>query len=245
MSYKNGFTLAEVLVTMASLGILAAIILPTADKLKPNHEMLMFKKAYYTTARIVQDLINDPNSYPDTDNPLTSGFSNTSHVVSYHGNTYGGTGTDGTQKFCKLFASRLNVVGDIDCSKDGYESELIEDPSPDLFWLNYESKKFNNSFTTSDGIVWGLPSNGFQQSTQSIVVDVNGAKGENCYDNQVEYDINDNKTKAVQTLDCKTPDRFIIKVNREGKVWVDGEIEKAYLKSKSNTKKYKSFNTKT
>ncbi len=240
MNNKYGFTLSEVLVTMAALGLIVAVLIPTADKLKPNHELLMFKKAYYTASRVVQDLINDPVSYPGTDNPLTSGFSNTSYKVHYRGQDYGGEGDEGKQKFCKLFASRLNIVGDIDCSKDGYEEEL---KYTSYKGFNYNSQKFQPSFTTSDGIQWGVPANGFDEEIQNIVVDVNGDKGENCYDNQVEYDLT-NSDKLIKTFDCKTPDRFIIKVNREGKVWVDGAIEKAYLKSKSNTKKYKSFNTK-
>lgn len=240
MNNKYGFTLSEVLVTMAALGLIAVVLIPTADKLKPNHELLMFKKAYYTASRVVQDLINDPNSYPGTNDPDTSGFSNTSYVVTYHNEPYGGEGDEGKQKFCKLFASRLNIVGDIDCSKDGYEEEL---KFTKYNGFSYNSQKFNPSFTTSDGIQWGVPANDFSDEIQSIVVDVNGEKGENCYDNQKEYDLNDDKNLKA-TFDCKTPDRFIIKVNREGKVWVDGAIEKAYLKSKSNTKKYKSFNTK-
>ena len=95
MNNKYGFTLSEVLVTMAALGLIAVVLIPTADKLKPNHELLMFKKAYYTASRVVQDLINDPYSYPGTNDPDTSGFSNTSHVVTYHNEPYGGEGDEG------------------------------------------------------------------------------------------------------------------------------------------------------
>ena len=100
MNNKNGFTIAETLVALAIIGVLAGIMLPVLNNSRPNQEMVLLKKAYYLTGQAVSELINDDTLYPETDNNL--GFANT-EPVEYRGQTY-----RGNTKFCGLLAAKMN-----------------------------------------------------------------------------------------------------------------------------------------
>ncbi len=209
MFKKKGFTTAEVLITLGIAGVLAMMVLPMTNKLKPNREMMMFKKAYHETNRIVDELVNDDDLYPD-DNSSDSGFSNTSEAE-YKGKTF-----SGDSKFCSLFASKLGAKSP-QCDEAGFEPQKA-------------GLKFSPNFASPDGMLWGLPAGNGNNSgklntdySYYIAVDVNGDKGENCFEGS----------------SCSKPDRFVIYINRWGKTWVEGDVEKLYLNTTGSTKSYK------
>lgn len=154
---KKGFTLAESLVTMAVIGVIAAILLPMLTRVTPNEEMIMLKKAYYLTGRIVTELINDDILYPETGNNATDGFANGT-TVPYHNENHGDA-----SKFCTLFAARLNVRTDrgVNCANVGQGAV---------------------NFTSQDGIRWSMPATAAfaNGGWANIIVDVNGVKRPNC-----------------------------------------------------------------
>ena len=146
---RYGFTVAEVLVTMAVLGVLATILVPTLRSTRPNEEMVMLKKVYYLAGRTVNELINDDQFYTEDE-----GFADTSRV-DYHGQH-----PEGASKFCELFAARMNLRGASDCTA----ARSVAD---------------GGNFTTADGIVWSLPIttfNGADDARYDILVDVNGLR---------------------------------------------------------------------
>lgn len=96
---KKGFSLAEVLVAFAIVGFIAGISIPIVNSVRPNEEMIRFKKAYYKLNQVVSDLINDDELYPSGDEPAT--FANT-EAVPFRGETYGGA-----TKFRKLVAVKM------------------------------------------------------------------------------------------------------------------------------------------
>ncbi len=61
---NKAFTLAEVLISIALVGIISAIVSPIIANLAPNKERVMFKKAYYSLASIVNLLVTDDLLYP-------------------------------------------------------------------------------------------------------------------------------------------------------------------------------------
>lgn len=140
---KKGFSLTEVMVTLVVIGVVAAIITPVIQSLIPNKRKIMFKKAYYLTERIVGELIDDDGLYPE--DATLVGLQNTTAVIA-NGVAY----SVPTTKFCQLFASKLNVVGTVDCAAGGFE------------------------FQSNDGIAWHLPVTPFPNglSSQTITVDV-------------------------------------------------------------------------
>ena len=155
MKSKQGFTMAETLITMAIIGVVAMLALPIIDKARPNEEMIMFKKAFATTTRIVSELINDETLYPEDDeNPNHDGFANEDRV------TYKGRVRAGNTKFCDLFLDKLNV------------SERNA-----LGCVNGEWNGVSN-----DGMAWAIDSDELANNRmREVCVDVNGLnKGNNC-----------------------------------------------------------------
>jgi len=149
----DAFTLSEALITLAILGALFVILVPLIKGARPDEQDAMKKKATFVVERIVSELAADEHLYPRTDDGY-NGLANTSAVV-FNGKTYGGIGDEGPRKFCKLFASRLNL-------KPGTEVQCppTEPNKP--------------SATTMEGMEWYLPITNFQSGSATIKVDING-----------------------------------------------------------------------
>lgn len=207
----KGFTLAELLLCLAIISVIVTLTFPMVSKVRPNKHKALFKKSYYLTERIVHDLINDPDFYPEKSGVI--GFEDTSEVK------FNGEAISGPSKFCKLFAKNLNFVG--------------ESSSPNCT----DSASFSNpSFTTTDGVVWVMPypQLGFNDSAVQgdlgfgeeihimpvvIKIDVNGAAPPNCF-----YDFYDIPFHNPSHT-CKDPDRFEIYVYEDGTVRPDQYVE--------------------
>ncbi len=206
---RQAFTLAEVMITLAVLGVLASIILPAVSHVRPNKSKAMFKKAYYVAERMVYELVNDQDLYPS--NGVFAGFDNTSEVT-YLGHAYGGsTDASAKSKFCNLFARKSNTASDeINCDADHAVP-------------TGQGTFKTASLITSDGIHWYLPYSKFP-SFQSIYVDVNGSKEPNC------------RCATSPCADCPAPDIFEIQVEPDGKMHfaagaANSPVEKAYMES--------------
>lgn len=221
---RKAFTLAELMVCLLLVSVLATILLPAIIQNKPNKSKVMFRKSYYIIERVVSELINDEDLYPNDKENNTMGFANVAEVV-YAGNHY-----SGTTKFCNLFYEKLNTTtSSPNCSTSR------ETPSA------VPVENAEGTFITNDGVIWYLPAskifassnfesteeveNGDGTTTpaspagrieQELSVDINGINKPNCY-----FDENT----------CKDPDRFKVFVRFDGKVRVDGEKEREYLMS--------------
>lgn len=156
---KKGFTLTELMVALAIVGILCAILLPVVHNILPNQNTVMAKRTYYTVQQVVSDLINDDSCYPDMSmgNPPVVGF----NYLGADDNCIGYTSEDTNSelKFLKLFSNRLD--GTLDTSS-----------TP-------------NTLTTKDGVKWyfcsqDFASTGDTDSHQTIAIDVNGDDKPNC-----------------------------------------------------------------
>lgn len=203
MKFKTGFTLAEIMIALVTLGILAAIAIPAVTKIKPDNKKVMLKKAYSTLEKSVNDLINDDTYYPyEADNGTATYWGNSTDTPSirvwkgFNYNTTTGMGIPAsTDKFCYLLANSMNTIGTITCPSSGAAS-----------------------FTTSDGILWSMTTNSTANtefplnatSYFAITVDVNGAQNPNC--------------SAATGTTCTSgdvPDRYVLSVRYDGKLKVD------------------------
>lgn len=237
---KKAFTLDEALICIGVMGAIAALILLTI-RIKPNANMVLFRKAYNTVSNTVAEMLETPAYYSSG---LLSETTQTMQKVA-------GEYPNGEQKFCKIFASYINVSGSVDCSKGNWDVFLKKTPlkktavkktlaqktivqQPDVnvgaaqsakkhyFWEDDEPLKVLSnkvSFSTADGIDWFLPptfsSGTFASGKEIIGVDINGIdEPPNCLDGS-----------------CKNPDRFYIYVAKDGKVSVETPNAILYLKN--------------
>ena len=56
---NKAFTLTELLIALAVIGVLIAILLPVISNLMPDQNSLMAKRAYYAVQTITSDLLNN------------------------------------------------------------------------------------------------------------------------------------------------------------------------------------------
>ena len=213
---SRAFTMAELLVTMSIIGVIAAITIPIIRGINPNNEMVMFKKTYFIASRTINELINDEDYYPEADTNVGSGFS---HVdlrdVGLPQATYNGRQYSGASKFCGLFASKLNISGDFD---------------PNVNCNGRRSLDAGGNFETTDGVRWSMPFGTFAGGSELILVDVNGNKQNNCGE---APDFGGNVCAAGVE-----PDRFAIRVFRDGRIEVPSAVARRYLTSQNTNKKY-------
>ncbi|MDY6359532.1 MAG: prepilin-type N-terminal cleavage/methylation domain-containing protein, partial [Cyanobacteriota bacterium] len=61
---KKAFTLSELLIALGVIAILTAISMPIIHNLLPDQNVVMAKRAFYTTETIISDLLNYQYCYP-------------------------------------------------------------------------------------------------------------------------------------------------------------------------------------
>lgn len=179
---KKGFTLAEILVSVSVVGIIAALTIPVITNVAPNNNKVLLKKSYFSFSKAINDMILDETNYPSTEVGTEVGTSPALSVP--RGFNYTVATTNGsTNKFCYLLSQELNTVGTISCPA--------------------RTSSGVGRFTTSDGIDWiiAIFNNDTQPDSQfpiyrgltpgtygslgwskiAVIVDVNGvSKGPNC-----------------------------------------------------------------
>ena len=165
---KRAFTLTELLIALAVIGILVAIVFPFVRQAMPNSETVMAKRAFFATQNAVSSVINNYDCYPDKSKLLDA-----SQVRTGFGD---GAGTarcgkwpqsstdDAGQKFITMLTDQLDLDGDVT------ETSL------------------GATFGTKDGMNWEISHvNNFRSNNNDknvfavISVDVNGPnRGPNC-----------------------------------------------------------------
>lgn len=206
MVTKRGFTLAETLITLTIVGLIAVFVIPTITKVTPNQNKVLFKKAYSSLEKAINDLSNDEADYPTTagtdsnsNNILTIGFSNTAT---------GNAPPASTDKFCYALSQEMNTTGNV------APATMCPIGAPNI-----------GTFTTTDGIVWSMPTptvsasyfvptNPDPAKYLYIKVDVNGTKAPNCGDTG-------NSSGFTACTAGQTPDKFYIGVRYDGKIMVN------------------------
>lgn len=181
MEVKKGFTLSEVMIAMTILGVLAAILVPVLTNTAPSTSKVMFKKAYSTIEKAINNMISDETNYPSdvTIIPLSDsisrakGFNNTTAVTN---STY--------NKFCYLFTDQLNTT------TGGTTSCVLATATG------------TNVFNTADGIVWNI-------ITPAKDSDTNAETTTTVYGTTVEFPVgataaNSYLTKIIVDIDQST-----------------------------------------
>ena len=106
MIIKKAFTLAETLIVITIIGILAVITMPSLTGSLPDRNKTMFKKAYSIVERTVAEAVNDETLYPFDRERI--GFANTDEITIPGANIT----AKGNTKFCTIFMNKVNVIGE-------------------------------------------------------------------------------------------------------------------------------------
>lgn len=227
---KKAFTLAEVLITIAIIGIVSAITLPVINNLMPDKNKTLYLKTYDTISNTIKELAANSKLYPickdpdqedsifcqahplfNTMNPLVAPFKDNPKYSSFG-------------KLCNLLAFSLGVDEDEVSCQNGADIYVFDLASVD--------QKFNDkkSFTTSNGMQWWVhqdvlignlatPAAAFEAN---IYVDINGDSEPNCIYNEDS---------------CTSPDRFMFMVAANGSVYPADPMGKKYIETRNSLTK--------
>ena len=108
---KFGFTLAELLVAIGIIAIIAAATAPMLDRIVPDKNKAKVLKVYKTVSDINADLLSDPSLYMmDNNAEPCVGIECTDLPTNPQ---YSDAHYSGTSKYCYLLADKLNLATDI------------------------------------------------------------------------------------------------------------------------------------
>lgn len=124
---KKGFTIAETVITVAILGVIAAVTIPVLNKTQPNKDVVMYNKALYTIQNAVSQV---------AERSFEIAASQEGYDVSeYEPDKF--LENIPARVVCREIANVLNVSGQVNCNQNG----------------SYE----NPNFITTDGMrFWGI-----------------------------------------------------------------------------------------
>lgn len=64
--FKNGFTVAEMLICLGLISVVVAIMIPAVLSKRPNKNRALFRKSYYNFERIISEIVNEEDLFPST-----------------------------------------------------------------------------------------------------------------------------------------------------------------------------------
>ena len=147
---KRAFTLAEVLITVGIVGVIAALVMPAISHLKPDKNKTAYLQAYDTITDTVKSLAGNSKLYPVCKDPEDADNINCSQYPLFNtnrplDNRFNNANYQGDRKLCSLMGWSLGVnEDDMNCSNAAYAFNAA----------NYTNGFANASFTTKNGMRW-------------------------------------------------------------------------------------------
>ena len=217
---KNGYTLAETLITLGIIGIISALLLPAVKNMRPDERKISYLKVHDAVVTAVKELASDSRLYPPCQNIMMQQQQGQPQQVGgfkcFHNHTLFNNamknGTDNA-KFCILMAEKFG------------ESESESNCSKNYAAFNNANRSF--SFTAKTGEQFYITTNRIYNRADSdpfwlsqIVFDINGDKAPNC----------------MYSENCPKPDTFDLAVTADGNVTPQDRAGTFYLQNRNNPK---------
>ena len=229
---KKAFTLAEVLITLAIIGVVAALIVPAISNLRPDKNKTAYLQAYDTITDTVKSLAGNSRIYPVCKDPEEDDNVNCSEYPLFNTNRpmddrFDDANYQGDKKLCSLMGWSFGVdEDDMDCSDTVYQFNAA----------NYTDGFANTSFTTKNGMRWRVvptvssTTDGTMAQYQTdIYLDIDPTNN----------DVNGEDKSCIYAADsCEQPDIFKFMVAANGDVTPADPMGQEYIKTrKSLTRK--------
>ena len=206
--FKKGFTLAETLISLTIIGVIAALTMPGLLGTQPSKTKTTYMKAYNALTNLTSDIINDPSlywtQYDNNGNVSAEGLNNWDTVdIAPYNNLKAKNGTvwacEWNRKFPLIMFTKLNTAGP--------------------YWVGGFSDNYTY-FDTTDGLRWTfceylINSSGKLITHYLVWVDINGDKGVNC----------------IYSSSCSKPDKFRFEVDDQGGVRPADALGIAFLQN--------------
>ena len=158
LKFHSGMNLAEVLIALSLIGVVSMMVMPSIRATFPDEYDALYKRSVYALEHTVSDIVNNEDYYDVIEEPQPDGtiirhhgLKNT-YKITEKGQTYGDANSSSNaakQKFCKLLASKMNVVSTINCTT----GRTFTDPT----------------FTTQDGVKWIIPIDNFSTNKNQVI----------------------------------------------------------------------------
>ena len=158
------FTLAEVIITLTIVAVIAALVIPLLINVKPDTNNILFRKAFYTFSEAIYAIVNDTSLYDDDTPAFTSEALNSNTI-------------------CQNLTNMLSITG----NQHICESSSRSTPSFTLsngiafFMDNTKTISSNNKITINVDV------NGFDNGP-NVIADQNN----NCDGDRYEFYLYDN-----------------------------------------------------
>lgn len=207
---KNGFTLAELCVTLSIIGIVSAIVAPTITALAPDAYRVKVLDTYNRIYEANKELLLNPDYFLEKDETGTEEITYTNDV----GVTVTGSFPDGIPD-CVGFACENSVAG---CVSDKYACLLNKK-------LNGERSNNVIKLTNGQELTVEEIKDGSNIKHHVVTLDLTPKSAKSC---------------AFLDLKCKKPSKFKIKVENEGSILPGDPLLEAYLNNndKVTNRKY-------
>lgn len=227
---KHGFTLAEALIALGIVGVIAALALPMVNKVKPDPIKVTYLKTYDSIVSAVKTFSAlTPFYAPSGPNGAEGLLVDEGFYVEYPllNDEKAKNGevklAAGTRKFCDSLYNSLAVSGANNCSESNAQVDY-----------DTANNKLTRSFKTNNGVEFQVYTKfetgkagdhnpttdnpkDWAKFESAIYVDLNGPEGNNCL-----YNSNT----------CSSPDRFKFIVGPDGRVYPADPVGKLYLKTR-------------
>lgn len=209
--FKKGFTLQELLITMAIIGVVAAITAPAIMNIVPDKNKSLYIKAYNTLTTLTDEILSDPALY------WASGYNNAGEaeqtglysdlqpeIAPYNNDE----NCSGVNKFPAILSHHLNLASDVTVTGNNTRNGTV-------------------TFTTNDGILWEFNTEEINSNETiqglayktTVTLDMDGAGNG---DNHIFDD------------DHTTPDQFILVIDNDGGITAGDALGLAYLQNPTN-----------